>query len=99
MVIKYNFDTELLEEDLERGEEYWASQDYGFEIDLEDEKKVATAILVEEQGFNKKTAQKVVEDVLWNYDLLDKFLDKEEDFVKDYFEERAKKEFWESMED
>ena len=99
MIIKYEFETKLLDEDLERGEEYWATQEYEFEIDVDDEKKVATQILMEEQGFDKETAKKIVENVIWNYDLLDNFLESNRDFVECYFEDKAQKEFWQSRED
>lgn len=99
MKLKYEFKTRLLGEDLERGEEYWDTETYEYEPDAEDLKKVATLMVMEDAECDRTMADKFVVGVLWNYDLLDAYLEYDIDYVKDYFKERAEEKFWESRED
>lgn len=93
MVIKYDFDTDYLGYNETYNEDYFGSSEFEFEIDIEDMKNVATQMVRDDVGCDKETARKFVDNVLWNYDLLEEYLEANEDFVKEYFEERAIKEF------
>ena len=92
MIIKYDFDTDFLGHDEEYNEDYFSSTDYEFELSIDDMEEVAIDMVMCDTDCDKETAKKFVNNILWNYDLLEKYLEAGEDYVRDYFEEQARDE-------
>lgn len=62
--------------------------DYIYEIGWEDEVEVVKAILREQSGLDKEEAEKVA-NLFLDYDLIDKVIEDNMDFVREYFEQEA----------
>lgn len=94
MIIRYEFNTKFLGSNEEHCEEYWETEPYEYEPSLEEEIEVAVKLIMQDMKCNEELATEIMKKVLWDYDLLDEYLEANEDFAKDYFEYRAKKKFY-----
>ena len=66
--------------------------DYIYEIDWRREVEVVEEILKEESGLDKEEAQKVAS-LFLEYGLIDKVIEDNMDFVRQYFEQEAYEQF------
>jgi len=94
MIIRYEFNTEFLGSNDEYCEEYWETEPYEYEPSLEEEMEVAVESIMQDMKCNEEMATEIMKKVLWDYDLLDEYLEANEDFAKDYLEYRARKKFY-----
>ena len=99
MIINYEFNGKLIGRDEEYNEEYYETIDYNYELSAEDMTKIATKMIMEDAECDKQTADKFVVSVLWQYDFMEEYLEKNIDYVKEYFSDKAEREFMETLED
>ena len=66
--------------------------DFIYEINWEDEKEVIKEVLQQESGLTEKEAETTLQ-VLTDNGLTDEFIDRNMEFVKEYFEEEAYEEY------
>jgi hypothetical protein len=68
---------------------------YEFEPSQDDLREFAIDDFVNNQGFDRKTAEKIYDSIIYNYGLDEKFFEdaKESGELKDYFEEMAMEEY------
>lgn len=95
MVLDYLFKTNFIGRDEERNEEYYNEVRYEYEIDANQEEEIAIEMIMQDIGCDKELARKIVENVLYNNDILDDYLKANKDYVKEHFEDDAQKEFYE----
>ena len=94
MKIKYFYESGYLGYNEQLDQDQYSYGDYEFELDQDDERDFIIHELKENQGFDEKTAIKICDDVIINYDLTEEFLkkcDKEE--IAEYFKEIAREEY------
>ena len=66
---------------------------YEYELDKGQEKEFVVQELIENQGFDKETAEKIYNNVIDNYELTEKFFEVCKEEVKEYFREMAENEY------
>ena len=89
MVLSYEFETSYSGYSEAIDEDFWETISYELEIDTDDKKKVATKMVMEDVGCDKEMAKRIVEDLLWQNDMLEDYLQKDIEYVTNFFENRA----------
>lgn len=99
MKFTYNFENYkqcFVDED---GEDYYSTEDYDFEVDIDDIRKTLAKLIYDDYFKNSKNEEiiNMIYKMIYDLDLDDDLIETYYDSLKDYYEDEAKEEFEDTL--
>ena len=94
MIIEYEFKLYPIGYDAKHDEEYYETETFEYELTFDDMFNVARQMVMTDTGLSPENATKVVQNILWECDLLEQYLETDVDYVKEKLKTKVTNIFW-----